>query len=68
MKCANIFISKNICKLGDFNISKFAKNNFAFTQAGTPYYTAPEIWRGERYTMKCDIWSIGCILYEMVTF
>lgn len=37
----------------------------AKTQTGTPYYTAPEIWRGHAYSTKSDIWSIGCIAYEL---
>lgn len=36
----------------------------AQTQAGTPYYTSPEIWNGVPYDNKCDIWSLGCVMYE----
>ena len=32
---------------------------------GTPYYLSPEICRGHSYDQKSDIWSLGCILYEM---
>ena len=39
----------------------------ADTQTGTPYYTSPEIWREESYGIKADIWSLGCIIYEMIT-
>ena len=35
------------------------------TQTGTPYYTAPEIWSGKKYDYKCDIWSLGVLIYEM---
>lgn len=37
----------------------------AYTQTGTPYYASPEIWRDEPYDAKSDIWSFGCIIYEM---
>ena len=53
-------------KLGDFNVSKIAKPGFLRTQTGTPYYTSPEVWRDESYDTKSDIWSIGCVFYEVM--
>lgn len=38
------------------------------TFAGTPLYMAPELVNNQRYTNKVDIWSLGCILYELCTF
>lgn len=34
---------------------------------GTPRYMAPEVWRGESATPLSDIYSLGCVLYEMGT-
>ena len=34
---------------------------------GSPYYMAPEIIVDALYDPKCDIWSIGCVLYLMLT-
>ena len=28
-------------------------------------YASPEVWKGEQYSWPCDIWSIGCIIYEL---
>lgn len=54
-------------KLGDLNVSKVAKNSLAYTQTGTPYYASPEVWKDKPYDYKSDIWSLGCVLYEMMT-
>lgn len=67
LKTANIFLShdlKNVI-LGDMNVSKIVKNEFAYTQTGTPYYASPEVWRDEPYSIKTDVWSLGCVIYEM---
>ena len=56
----------NSVKLGDFGLSKLMQSNdFASTYVGTPYYMSPEICVGERYTHHSDIWSLGCIMYEL---
>ena len=68
LKCANLFLMKTgLLKLGDLNVSKIAKLGIAQTQTGTPYYISPEVWEEKPYDYKCDIWSVGCIIYEMCT-
>jgi serine/threonine protein kinase len=42
--------------------------DFAKTQIGTPVYMAPEVWSGKLYSYSSDLWSLGCVLYEMMTF
>ena len=34
---------------------------------GTPYYLSPEICANKPYNFKTDIWSLGCVLYEMAS-
>ena len=53
--------------LGDLNVSKVAKEGLLYTQTGTPYYASPEVWRDLPYDSKSDIWSLGCVFYEMLT-
>ena len=68
LKSANIFLCKNgTVKIGDMNVSKIAKKGLLYTQTGTPYYASPEVWKDKPYDHKSDIWSIGCIVYEMCT-
>ena len=65
LKCANMFLSaEGVIKLGDMNVSKVQKSGLMRTQTGTPYYAPPEIWQDKPYNSKCDIWSLGCVLYE----
>ena len=67
LKSANIFLVKDRhqCKLGDMNVSKVIKEKELLTQTGTPYYASPEVWRDEPYSYKSDLWSIGCVIYEL---
>lgn len=54
-----------MAKLGDLNVSKVAKEGMLYTQTGTPYYASPEVWKDLPYDSKSDIWSLGCVIYEM---
>ena len=66
LKSANIFLMKDgTIKIGDLNVSKISEMGIAYTQIGTPYYASPEIWMDKSYDYKSDIWSIGCIIYEL---
>ena len=68
LKSANVFLNKDGSgKLGDLNVSKVLDKGLSYTQTGTPYYASPEVWRDEAYDIKSDIWSLGCVLYEMIT-
>jgi calcium-dependent protein kinase len=54
-------------KLIDFGVSKhFKKNEILLERVGSPYYIAPEVISGN-YDEKCDVWSLGVILYIMLS-
>lgn len=65
----NIFLKNEVIKIGDFGISRILQGtmDMASTFTGTPYYMSPEVLKHEGYNSKSDVWSIGCLLYEMCT-
>ncbi|XP_008934516.1 PREDICTED: serine/threonine-protein kinase Nek11 [Merops nubicus] len=67
LKAKNIFLKNNLLKIGDFGISRLLMGScdLATTFAGTPHYMSPEALKHQGYNTKSDIWSLGCILYEM---
>lgn len=69
IKSANIMMTQSgQLKLADFNVSKvLGTDNMLRTQTGTPYYASPEVWNNEPYSIKSDMWSLGCVMYEIVT-
>ena len=68
LKPSNIFLDdKHNPKLGDFGFAKAISNQsmYAHTYLGTPFYMSPEQINESEYNEKSDIWSLGCIVYEM---
>lgn len=57
-----------ILKLGDFGFARSLEfQSLASTLCGSPLYMAPEILKGEKYDSKTDLWSVGAIIFEMIT-
>eukprot|EP00163_Fabomonas_tropica_P014565 TRINITY_DN2648_c1_g1_i8.p1 TRINITY_DN2648_c1_g1~~TRINITY_DN2648_c1_g1_i8.p1 ORF type:complete len:1287 (-),score=269.70 TRINITY_DN2648_c1_g1_i8:68-3928(-) len=68
LKSANIlFDIDGGVKLADFGMAKVKMAQQAFTVAGTPAYSAPELLRGEPYSEAVDVFSFGIIMWEMWT-
>ena len=59
----------NVAKLSDLGLGRQIEGvSGAYTTCGTAYYVCPEIAAGEKkYTYNADIWSLGIVLYELIT-
>ncbi|KAJ1421397.1 kinase-like domain-containing protein [Ochromonadaceae sp. CCMP2298] len=68
LKPANIFLTLDgTIKVGDLGLSRELSEHTiqAHSKVGTPLYMSPEVLKGEGYDFKSDIWSLGCLLYEL---
>lgn len=68
LKPANIFLTlKGVVKVGDLGLGRHLSEDTmeAHSKVGTPLYMSPEVLRGDGYDWKSDVWSLGCILYEL---
>ncbi|MBO4351073.1 MAG: serine/threonine protein kinase, partial [Proteobacteria bacterium] len=69
MLCTRPGFPDDFVKVLDFGIAKFVFDDSSTTGdfAGTPKYMPPEVFRNEPVTMAADLYSVGCIAYEMLT-
>ncbi|HEY1959719.1 MAG TPA: protein kinase [Polyangiaceae bacterium] len=74
LKPANLFVTQNeTVKLLDFGVAMALsdvpghKKQKGFAIFGTPEYMAPEQVQGEAVDARCDVYSLGCVLYEMIS-
>lgn len=68
LKPANIFITVDgTLKLGDLGLGRYLSSQTieAFSRVGTPLYMSPEVLKGSGYDWKSDVWSLGCVVYEL---
>lgn len=70
LKPTNIFLHEGMAKIGDFGSSRFfsaEENSIMMSQmVGTLSYISPEILKGERDIKKCDVWSFGVLVFELL--
>ena len=67
---SNLMITEDdVVKLADFGLAKqrMGTNSVMESVVGTVLYQCPEIVQHESYSDKADIWSLGCILYQMAS-
>ncbi|KAL2610013.1 hypothetical protein R1flu_028586 [Riccia fluitans] len=69
LKSANCLVDKHFTvKICDFGLSRFLNGQVEdITAAGTPEWMAPELLRNEPVTDKCDVFSLGVIMWELCT-
>ncbi|KAK4578168.1 hypothetical protein RGQ29_028348 [Quercus rubra] len=72
LKPQNLLLTKGevtpLLKIGDFGFARsLTPQGLADTLCGSPLYMAPEIIRNQKYDAKADLWSVGAILFQLVT-
>ena len=71
IKPANLILSSDLrdIKIADFSISRVVTpgDHSIESTAGTLNYAAPEVLQGKPYGETCDMWSLGCVLFEIMT-
>ena len=70
IKPSNVFLGRERqVKLGDLGLGRFMSSNTiqAYSEVGTPFYMSPEAISGTGYGFASDVWSLGCLLYELTT-
>jgi eukaryotic-like serine/threonine-protein kinase len=64
IKAANIFIKEGNVYLGDFGVAVRTGNKTV--TAGSPFYMAPEVYKGEGSSFASDVYSLGIFMYELL--
>ncbi|XP_075517303.1 serine/threonine-protein kinase ATG1c isoform X1 [Primulina tabacum] len=72
LKPQNLLLSTNednsVLKIADFGFARSLQpRGLAETLCGSPLYMAPEIMQLQKYDAKADLWSVGAILFQLVT-
>ncbi|KAB5562171.1 hypothetical protein PHYPO_G00014920 [Pangasianodon hypophthalmus] len=71
LRADNILLSEMLsCKIADFGLAQFTlSQDQQLSSVKVPVkWMAPEIFAGMDYTKKCDVWSFGILLTEIITY
>lgn len=77
IKPTNILLKEGVAKISDFGFARSIESGMEgtkqyyldpsfYSRVGTPLYMSPQILEGLPFSSKCDIWSLGIMLYEML--
>lgn len=72
LKPENLLLSSHdkdaVLKISDFGLAReLEPGTYAVTACGSPLYMAPEVLQFQKYDSKADLWSVGAILFQLVT-
>mmetsp|Transcript_16243 Transcript_16243/g.45845 ORF Transcript_16243/g.45845 Transcript_16243/m.45845 type:complete len:598 (+) Transcript_16243:252-2045(+) len=72
LKASNLLVDESFrVKLCDFGLAQVKKTDVMFDGAegarGTPLWMAPEVLSGQAFNEKCDVYSFGIVLWEIIT-
>ena len=70
LKPANIHLQAGQVKIMDFGLARLGGSEMTRTGMvmGTPHYMSPEQVRGERADTRSDVFALGCVAYELLTY
>ena len=67
LKPANVLLHRGYAKIGDYGLAKVLTSKPGTPGVGTPEYQAPEVSKKQPYDHRADLYSVGCIFYELLT-
>ena len=69
IKPENLLVKGDNIKIADFGLARETNSRPPYTEyISTRWYRAPEIlMKSENYGLESDMWSVGCVIFEMIT-